>query len=124
MTLPMMHSSTTDGSMPARATASRTTIAPSSCALKSLSTPMNFPVGVRTAERITACLMSMCGYFQREFVDPEQRLQSLGDRRARACELARPPRVTRLNTNEVARRPASLAFFDLNIRHARDLRAH
>src|SRR3954468_18225277 len=53
MTLPMMHSSTLAGSMPARATASRTAIAPSSVAVKSFRAPRNLPVGVRTAETIT-----------------------------------------------------------------------
>src|ERR1700741_4254188 len=53
-TLPMMHSSTIDGSMPARRTASLTTRAPSAVAVNPLSAPRNFPVGVRTADAITA----------------------------------------------------------------------
>src|SRR5262245_35088023 len=53
----MMHSSTIAGSIPARATASRTTKAPSSVAEKLLSPPRNFPVGVRTAETMTASCM-------------------------------------------------------------------
>src|SRR5437773_10394863 len=52
-TLPMMHSSTICGSMPARRTASATTRAPSAVAVKLLSAPRNFPVGVRTAETMT-----------------------------------------------------------------------
>src|SRR4051794_8158716 len=58
-TFPMMHSSTCCGSTPARATASRTTNAPRSGAEKSLSAPRNFPVGVRTAERMTDCCDAM-----------------------------------------------------------------
>src|SRR6185312_15713395 len=58
MTLPMMHSSTAAGSIPARATASRTAIAPRSVALKSFRTPRNLPVGVRTAEMMTLSLIS------------------------------------------------------------------
>ena len=52
-TLPMMHSSTIAGSMPARRTASATTSAPSCGAVKSLSAPRNLPVGVRTALTMT-----------------------------------------------------------------------
>ena len=48
-----MHSSTIAGSIPARATASRTASAPSSVALRSFSAPRNFPVGVRAAETMT-----------------------------------------------------------------------
>ncbi len=50
----MMTSSTRAGSTPARRTASRTTIAPSSVARNPFRAPMNFPVGSRTADRITA----------------------------------------------------------------------
>src|SRR4030095_9025074 len=49
----MMHSSTRPGSMPARRTASRMTIDPSCGAVNSLREPRNFPVGRRTAERMT-----------------------------------------------------------------------
>ena len=52
-TLPMMHSSTIAGSMPARRTASATTSAPNCGAVKSFSAPRNFPVGVRTALTMT-----------------------------------------------------------------------
>src|SRR5712691_13310670 len=52
-TLPMMHSSTICGSMPARRTASATTSAPSWVAVNPFSAPRNFPVGVRTAETMT-----------------------------------------------------------------------
>ncbi len=52
-TLPMMHSSTIAGSIPARRTASATTSAPSCGAVNSLSAPRNLPVGVRTAETMT-----------------------------------------------------------------------
>src|SRR5262245_20949757 len=53
----MMHSSTIAGSIPARRTASATTSAPSRGAVKSFSTPRNLPVGVRTAETMTASRM-------------------------------------------------------------------
>src|SRR5262245_27024006 len=56
-TLPMMTSSTWSGARPARATASFTTIAPSCGAVKPLRLPRNLPVGVRTAERMTASRM-------------------------------------------------------------------
>src|ERR1700686_4730965 len=52
-TLPMMHSSTCSGSSRARATASRTTTAPSRVALKSERLPWNFPTGVRQPEMMT-----------------------------------------------------------------------
>src|SRR6202049_1894408 len=52
-TLPMMHSSTSFGSSPARFTASRTTIAPSCVALRSERLPWNFPTGVRQPEMMT-----------------------------------------------------------------------
>ena len=54
-TLPMMISSTRSGSTPARATVSFTTNAPNSVAANGVSAPWNFPIGVRTALRITAC---------------------------------------------------------------------
>src|SRR5688500_14061158 len=60
----MMHSSTLAGSMPARRTASRTTIAPRSVAVKPFREPRNLPVGVRTADRITACCISGCYPFR------------------------------------------------------------
>src|SRR5262245_28645412 len=53
----MMHSSTAAGSMPARATASLTTSAPSCGALKSFRPPRNLPVGVRTALTMTVSRM-------------------------------------------------------------------
>jgi hypothetical protein len=49
----MMHSSTVAGSMPARRTASRMAIAPSSVALNPFSEPRNLPVGVRAADTRT-----------------------------------------------------------------------
>jgi hypothetical protein len=49
----MMTSSTAEGSILARDTASRTTIAPRSVADNGVSDPWNFPIGVRTADKIT-----------------------------------------------------------------------
>jgi hypothetical protein len=43
--------------MPARLTASRTTMAPSCGAVKSDSEPWNFPIGVRTADTMTTSSM-------------------------------------------------------------------
>ena len=63
-TLPMMHSSTTRGSMPARRTASRTTSAPSCGAVKSLSAPRNLPVGRRDGgddDRFHASMLTPLG---------------------------------------------------------------
>ena len=61
-TLPMMASSTSAGSMPARRTASRMAMAPSCGAVKPLSDPRNRPVGMRTADAMTADAMTavMC----------------------------------------------------------------
>src|ERR1043166_5925637 len=52
----MITSSTSLGFTPARFTASRTTIAPRSVALKCFSAPRSLPTGVRTALMITGCL--------------------------------------------------------------------
>src|SRR5262249_39264228 len=62
-TLPMMISSTCWGSIPARRTASATTLAPSSVADKGARPPWNFPMGLRTALKMTGCSMmsSPCG---------------------------------------------------------------
>src|SRR4051812_21251183 len=53
-TLPIITSSIVAGSTPARATASRTAIAPSSTAGSHDSDPRNLPIGVRQAERMNA----------------------------------------------------------------------
>src|ERR1700736_5468824 len=53
----MIASSTCFGSIPARRTDSATTFAPSSVAVSGESPPMNFPIGVRTALKITGCSM-------------------------------------------------------------------
>src|ERR1035437_11191166 len=57
-THPITHSSILSAETPARRTASRTTIAPSSTALMSLSAPRNLPTGVRTALTITTSFMT------------------------------------------------------------------
>src|SRR5215469_14550740 len=56
-TQPIMHSSTLAESIPARSTAARTAIAPSSTALNDERPPRNFPTGVRTALTITTSRM-------------------------------------------------------------------
>src|SRR6476660_9770561 len=58
MTQPMITSSTSSGATPARLTLSRTTIAPSSVAVKPFNEPKSFPTGVLTALMITASLIS------------------------------------------------------------------
>src|SRR4030088_3087908 len=94
-TLPMMHSSTIAGSMPARRTASATTSAPSCVAVKPFSAPRNFPVGVRTADTMTdsrtANLDPLDG------IRAEKRAQAFQDHRRRAHDLARPLRRLRVD---------------------------
>src|SRR6185369_17706722 len=97
-TLPMMHSSTRAGSMPARRTASRTTIAPSCGAEKSFSDPRNLPVGVRTAETMTD---SRIDVETLHGVVAEQHLHARQNRAAGALQLARPSRIAR-GDNQVA----------------------
>src|SRR6476660_9506836 len=58
MTQPMITSSTSSGATPALLTLSRTTIAPSSVAVKPFNEPKSFPTGVLTALMITASLIS------------------------------------------------------------------
>src|SRR5262245_61509830 len=107
----MMHSSTTAASMPARRTASRTTIAPRSGALKSFSPPRNLPVGVRTALTITASrTYSLLGRSRGlrprrrgsvlnddapDDVRAEELVETLGDHRTRVVDLALPGGVPR-----------------------------
>src|SRR5438552_6563570 len=92
-TLPMMHSSTISGSIPARRTASATTSAPSSGAVRLLRTPSSFPVGVRTALTMTEERIS----FRPDFDSlnrtvAEKRLQTGHNDAARSLDLARPLR--------------------------------
>src|SRR5262245_60966652 len=97
-TLPRMHSSTISGSMPARRTASRTTIAPSSGAVNPFSTPRNLPVGVRTALTITDSRMRNFTHFEAlDRVVAEQGSHPAEDDRARAPDLGRPLRARRFD---------------------------
>src|SRR5581483_7905476 len=101
----MMHSSTICGSMPARRIASRTTRAPSCGAVKPLSAPRNFPVGVRTAETITECsIVVVAQAFRpavsglsdddaRDGVSTEHRLHSREDHGLGSRQFARPLRA-------------------------------
>src|ERR1051325_2221899 len=59
MTCPMMASSTEDGSIPARRTASRITRAPSWGAVNDERPPRYLPIGVRTADRMTGVVLSV-----------------------------------------------------------------
>src|SRR3954469_10172478 len=91
-TLPMMHSSTAAGSMPARRTASRTAMAPSCGAEKSFSDPRNLPVGVRTAATMTD---SRIDEDTLDGVLAQQQLQARQDRLAGPLQLAHPALVAR-----------------------------
>src|SRR5262245_22048314 len=100
-TLPMMHSSTIPGSMPARRTASRTTIAPSSGAVNPLSTPRNLPVGVRTALTITDSRTRNAPHFDAlDCLIVEERSQTVEDDRTRAPDLSCPLRARCLDDQE------------------------
>src|SRR4051812_19458847 len=91
-TLPMMHSSTTAGSIPARRTASRTAMAPSCGALNSFRDPRNFPVAVLTADTITGSRIDVDALHG---VRPEQQLHALQNGLARPFDLERPARIAR-----------------------------
>src|SRR5690349_17746450 len=105
----MMHSSTIPASMPARRTASFTTIAPSSVAAKFFRAPRNFPVGVRTADTMTdsrtADLDRVHG------VGAEEPLQARENHRRRSHDFARPLGAGRLDeeraVGELHRRDAA-----------------
>src|SRR5947199_7482565 len=86
----MMHSSTIAASMPARRTASATTSAPSSVALKPLSAPRNFPVGVRTALTITE--LRTAHHDLRHRVRTEEQFETFEDHGRGAHDFARPLR--------------------------------
>src|SRR6185503_6990969 len=109
----MMHSSTIAGSMPARRTASRTTTAPSSGAVKPFSTPRNLPVGVRTALTMTLSRMRDSAHLDPlHGVVAEQRFHAREDERARPPDLAGPLRARRLDEES--------AGLELDGRGARD----
>src|SRR5688572_15736654 len=88
-TLPMMHSSTVAGSMPARRTASAMTCAPSCGAVNSLSAPRNLPLGRRTALTMTELRM-WCSDFEAFDVVAEQHSQPLENHGFGSPDLARP----------------------------------
>src|SRR3954468_12664345 len=87
-TLPMMHSSTIPGSMPARRTASAMASAPSCGAVNPFSAPRNLPVGVRTAETITDSRTTHLDAL--DDVGAEQRLETPQDHRRRSHHFCRP----------------------------------
>src|SRR4029078_7011559 len=89
-TLPMMHSSTHAGSIPARLTASATTSAPSCGAEKPSSEPRNLPVAVRTAPTMTASCRLGTNRYPRDDVGSEQRLKSFEDDDRRSRDLGGP----------------------------------
>src|SRR5712691_6053723 len=99
-TLPMMHSSTISGSMPARRTASATTSAPSCVAVNPLSAPRNFPVGVRTADTMTDSRTTNLDAL--DGIRAEKRVQAFQDHRRRAHDLARPLRARRVDEEHAA----------------------
>ena len=106
-TLPMMHSSTCSGSSRARATASRTTTAPSWVALKSERLPWNFPTGVRQPEMMTTAskaaihvLLCRLLYFSNYSCAAAPRVENLspgvrGDVPRSTRQLSPPPRTAR-----------------------------
>src|SRR5207247_2133408 len=113
-TLPMMHSSTRAGSIPARRTASATTSAPSCGAVKSLSAPRNLPVGVRTALTITESRIPVLAFTfgvlrshrdARDGLGAEQRLQAREDHAGRTRDLARPLRAGGVHDERAAVEP-------------------
>src|SRR6516225_3126883 len=113
-TLPMMHSSTILGSTPARRTASATTSAPSSGAVRLLSAPRNLPVGVRTAltmtESRTADLDALDHLRAKQFLEPSQ------DDGGGAHDFPRPLRARRLDDQQ--------APLELHVRGAVESRAY
>src|SRR5688572_2830953 len=97
----MMHSSTEAGSMPARATASRTTSAPSCGAVKSFRPPRNFPVGVRTAETMTdSRILTILRTNLLDRIGPQQVLHLREDGRRRAGDFLPPPIVARCHEQD------------------------
>src|SRR6476659_7330569 len=91
-TLPMMHSSTMAGSMPARRTASATTRAPNCGAVNPFRDPRNFPVPVRSALTITGSCRLDTDNQLADDLGPEQCLQSLQNGRRRTRDLFCPRR--------------------------------
>src|SRR5581483_2951648 len=91
----MMHSSTISGSMPARRTASRTTMAPSWGAVNPLRRPRNLPVGVRTALTMTDSRTSYLDAGDR--VGTEQFLEPPQDDGGGAHHFAPPLRARRVD---------------------------
>src|SRR4029453_2133535 len=126
-TLPMMHSSTIAGSMPARRIVSATTMEPNWGAEKSFSAPRNFPVGVRTALTMTEFLIS--GFrgsrvpkFQgSRFSDQnafdrvvtEQRFQARQDDAGTAHDFACPVRVRCLDDQDAGLEPNRRHTFEV-----------
>src|SRR5438045_8799680 len=96
----MMHSSTMDGSTPARRTASLTTSAPSSVAVNPFSAPRNFPVGVRTAETITDSRTADLDGLHR--IRAEKLLQPPDNHARRPHHLPRPLRAPCLDAEHPA----------------------
>src|SRR6478672_9540734 len=96
-TLPMMHSSTTAGSMPARRTASATTSAPSCGAVNPFREPRNFPVPVRTALTITGSCRSDTDVQLVDDLAAEECLESLQDDRRGARHLFGPRGCLRID---------------------------
>src|SRR5258707_7492277 len=111
-TLPMMHSSTICGSMPARRTASATARAPSWVAVNPFSAPRNFPVGVRTADTMTDSRTANL-----DALDDvaKQRAETFQDHRRGAHDFLRPLRARGFNEQH--------AVFELDVGDALDRRA-
>src|SRR6266545_4151711 len=84
----MMHSSSVPASMPARRIASATTDAPSWVAVKPLSAPRNFPVGVRTALTMTESRTANLDAI--DDIRAEKRLKACENRGRRSHHFTRP----------------------------------
>ena len=116
MTLPMMHSSTSAGSMPARATASRTASAPSCGAVKSLSAPRNLPVGRADGGEDDGVVHDRVRIFVTA-VGAEQLLQLWAGSRARARSIS-------LSQRGSAERTGQRGAFQFYRRHPGQRRSH
>src|SRR5688572_5744142 len=113
----MMHSSTEAGSMPARLTASRTTIAPSSGAVKSFNAPRNFPVGTRTALTINASLIETLILTMNLVFQGFQLFQSFQGHRSVGCRvLGTAFRTMPLEPLELLEPFWNLGFYERSIR--------
>src|SRR5687768_743270 len=105
-TLPIMHSSTRAGSMPARVTASRTAIAPNCGACRAFNDPRNFPEGVRTALMMTGVCISFDDDAS-DAVVAQQSYESRENHRRRPLQFFIPPLIDGLHFDHPLRLQAN-----------------